>query len=366
MFFRSAGANQILYEVSIGEITGELYRCKNKVTDRRLGKGLETKGLDEWTTVEVIAEANRLKIIVNGMTTTDVLEDVNVSRCGQIGLCVNNQAVEFRKIEIKELTPAAAITNKDDTKNPPQKEPEQKPTTGKDRKAAELVFSLGGRVVGEDRKMCRTAKELPAGPWMLRRIYSYSSLVTDKDLKALDLPGLKGLDSLYIRSPKVTDAGLKELAGVTGLKTLEVDSAQVTDAGLKELAGLKSLQSLGLQGTQATDAGLKELAGLKSLQMLGLQRTKVTDAGLKELARLTALYWLSLDSTKVTDTGLKELTGFKSLQFLSLRATQVTDAGLKELVGLKGLQNLDLRNTKVTTVGVAQLRKALPSLQIQR
>ncbi len=306
-----------------------------------------------------------------------------------------------------------------------------------DRKVAELVFSLGGQVVGDDGKECRAAKDLPAGAWTLRLISLRNSQVTDASLKDLELVGLKGLQSLLLSPTQVTDAGLKELAGLKrlyrlelparvtdaglkelielkGLHTLSLVGTKVTDAGMKELAGLKRLQwlflggtqltdaglevlarreslefldltgtkitdaglkelsrlktlkSLYLDGTNVTDAGLKELAGLMSLQTLTLFGTKVTDAGVKELAKLMGLQTLFLGGTKITDAGLKELAGIKNLQSLSLVATKVTDKGLKELVALNSLQQLNLINTKVTAVGVADLRKALPRLQIRR
>ena len=91
-----------------------------------------------------------------------------------------------------------------------------------DRKVAELVFSLGGQVVGDDGKECRAAKDLPAGAWTLRLISLRNSQVTDASLKDLELVGLKGLQSLLLSPTQVTDAGLKELAGLKRLYRLEL------------------------------------------------------------------------------------------------------------------------------------------------
>jgi hypothetical protein len=98
---------------------------------------------------------------------------------------------------------------------------------------------------------------------------------------------------------------------------------------------------------------------------------KVTDAGLKELASLNKqLQSLDLEGAHVTDAGLKELaglTGLKQLQSLNLGFCQnVTDAGLEHLAGLKQLQMLYLNSTGVTDRGVADLKKALPNLKIER
>jgi hypothetical protein len=88
--------------------------------------------------------------------------------------------------------------------------------------------------------------------------------------------------------------------------------------------------------------------------------SQVTDAGLKGLQSL------SLSATPVTDAGMKELTGLKGLQWLFLNGTKVADAGLKELAALKELKELDLIDTPVTDAGAAELRKALPTLIIQK
>jgi len=284
---------------------------------------------------------------------------------------------------------------------------------GSDRRAAEWVLSLGGTVTIDDGKerAIGAAKDLPAGPWTLRKIVLHKkNQATDAGLKQLgglknlhyldlwatpvtdaglkELAGLKNLQSLNLGWTKVSDAGLKELAGPKSLQTLDLSFTKVTGAGLKELAGLKSLQTLDLGWTKVTDAGLKELARLKSLQdlslrgtkvegaglteLVGLERlqlldlggTKVTNARLRDLAGLKSLQVLSLESTQVTDAGLKELAGLKNVQVLDLRTTQVTDAGLKELAGLKRLHRLYLGGTQVTAQGIATLQKTLPGCRI--
>jgi serine/threonine protein kinase/Leucine-rich repeat (LRR) protein len=264
-------------------------------------------------------------------------------------LAAKNGAIEvYEKDGVKLLTrqfeltrggkTTITVTAKElaDARKPDKPEPVVVAPGDRDGKAAEWVLSLGGRVIIEDngtRREVNAAKDLPAGPWLLRGI---------------------GFDR------KVTDAGLKELAGLKGLQSLELGFTQVTDIGLKELAGLQALRDLGLGGTKVTDAGLKELAGLKSLQQLDLFATQVTDAGLKELAGFQALQILGLGGTQVTDAGLKELTGLKSLQRLYLGGTKVSDAGLVDLVKMPNLTVLDLSGARVSTKGFATLKGAFP------
>ncbi len=129
----------------------------------------------------------------------------------------------------------------------------------------------------------------------------------------------------------------------------------------------KPVVSLNCRGANFSDENLKEvLSGLKGLRTLNLGATKVTDAGLKELAALKDLETLHLCYTGITDAGVKELAGLKNLKTLGLLETKVTDAGLKELAGLENLQTLLLYRTKVTAEGAAELKQALPKLNIRR
>jgi hypothetical protein len=67
----------------------------------------------------------------------------------------------------------------------------------------------------------------------------------------------------------------------------------------------------------------------------------------------------------MTHKGLKYLAGLKQLQMLDLKGNNLSDEGLKHLAGLKELRGLDLRRTKVTDKGKADLKKALPNLEIK-
>jgi hypothetical protein len=52
------------------------------------------------------------------------------------------------------------------------------------------------------------------------------------------------------------------------------------------------------------------------------------------------------------------------MNYLNLYGTAVTDAGLKQLEGMTNLKNLYLWQTKTTEAGVANLKKALPQMDI--
>jgi internalin A len=198
----------------------------------------------------------------------------------------------------------------------------------------------------------------------LRQLELASTQVTDAGLK--ELKELKNLQTLQLAGAGITDAGLKELREFKNLKHLHLSGTAITDAGLKELREHKTLVVLHLNGTSLTDAGLKELRGLTSLQHLELSDTRVTDAGIQELKEFRGLISLDLQGTRVTDAGLQELKEFRSLRFLNLCQTNVTDLGLEQLRELKSLRTLKLQSTATTAAGVADLQRALPTLQVVR
>lgn len=64
--------------------------------------------LGEWIPMDIIAEGNRLRVKINGITTTDYTDEKNDFRGGHIGMRDFNGCIEFRRIEIKEL-PLVAV-----------------------------------------------------------------------------------------------------------------------------------------------------------------------------------------------------------------------------------------------------------------
>ena len=191
--------------------------------------------------------------------------------------------------------------------------------TDRDRRAAEWVQSIGGRVVladnGDLLNFASDAK-LPEKPF---------------DLIIVSLREIPG----------VTDAGLANLSGLPQLQKLELQFAQITDAGLAYLADLESLRMLSLLGTPVGDAGMHHVAKLKGLVDLSLGKTKVTGRGLEQLAGLRNLRVLNLQATDLGDDGLRPLENLTQLRMLMLGGgTRVTDADLPHLLKLEKLESL--------------------------
>jgi hypothetical protein len=95
---------------------------------------------------------------------------------------------------------------------------------------------------------------------------------------------------------EVDDEELSNLASLLTafpqLETLQLKSARLTDAGPPHLKALSQLRNLTLENAPITDAGLAELKALTYLEVLNLKGTKVTDAGVQDFQK-------ALPNTKV-------------------------------------------------------------------
>ena len=106
--------------------------------------------------------------------------------------------------------------------------------------------------------------------------------VTDQDLAAIE-PTLARLETLYLNSTAITDAGVAHLRGARHLKTLWLDNTKITDRGLASLAGLTNLEELLLSNTAVTDNGVGQLATLSKLKKLSLYDTAVSVRAVADL-----------------------------------------------------------------------------------
>jgi len=149
-----------------------------------------------------------------------------------------------------------------------------------------------------------------------------------------------------------------------------------------ELKAIATLESLGVaatpiaanlnwrqinfraQGSEVLDKALVPLKDVLGLVELNLGSTKIKDAGLVSIKGLTNLNRLHLENTAITDGGLANLKALVNLEYLNLYGTAITDGGLKQLEGLKKLKNLYIWQTKTTEAGVADLKKALPQVDV--
>lgn len=100
-------------------------------------------------------------------------------------------------------------------------------------------------------------------PNIRRRLFGecttlYHDNCTGGDLEVIGT--WRELESLDLRGPGVTDAGLIHLKGLPNLSTLKLSGADIGDAGLEHLKALPSLSQLKLRATKVTEQGVNDLA----------------------------------------------------------------------------------------------------------
>jgi len=161
------------------------------------------------------------------------------------------------------------------------------PPADKERRAAEWVLSLGGKIrivtAGHEREIGPDEK-LAAGPLELQQIDLWSKRLDANSLAQLE--GLPNLRKLGLERTDMTDAGLVHLKRLSQLKELDLqNNPEIGDAGLANLKGLSTLERLVLSGTRVSDKGLPSLYGLSALKRLNLMNTKVTATGIGALRK---------------------------------------------------------------------------------
>jgi len=234
-----------------------------------------------------------------------------------------------------------------------------------DRRAAEWVLSIGGKVVLEGKKGEIAKKDdLPPGAFaVVEVLLAGNPRVTAEGLK--NLAGLKKLEHLVLQKcgPEVNKA-IATIASLTSLKDVDFIDCGITDQGLKELRNLTKLTGIGLCDNPLTDACLADLEQFENLTGMAIRHTKISWAKLARLKRVKNLDHLWLAYSEITDTDLEHFKEMPKLTSLQLYNTAISDKGLETIRGMTSLQALRLNDTKVTEAGVKKLSAALPKCRI--
>jgi serine/threonine protein kinase len=313
----------------------------------------------------------------------------------------------FRVAIVGNLNPGAS-TPSPEAKKP--KDADRRPVTAApsidaDRRAAEYVLSIGGkvRIEGNDHEILAQS-DLPIGALRLTIVHlNHNEQVTDAGLAAFEnctnvtelhlfgctqitdaglahFEHCKNLTCLFLGHVSATDDALAFFAGCKNLTHLELTNTQVTDkglvnfkdckklieihlgntpvsdSGLAHLKDCKNLTVLDLRGTQVTDTGLAYFKDCKELWRLGLGETSITDSGLAHFKDCKNLADLWLGSAAITDAGVANFKDCKNLKYLRLECTQVGDAGLANFADCKDLNLLILSDTRLSNAGLAQFK----------
>ena len=174
-------------------------------------------------------------------------------------------------------------------------------------------------------------------------------------------------NALSVRiNPGTSLKALEQLVFLPRLKTLGLPTTDATDADLVHLSHLTALEELTLSGNrELTDEGLKKLGDLINLKELYLTDIPIDGSVISSWSRLTSLEELNLSYTKLDEKNLVHLSEMKNLKLLDVTYTDFSDAGLEFVRGLKQLSVLFVMATRVTPEGAAELKKALPDVNVK-
>lgn len=247
-----------------------------------------------------------------------------------------------------------------------------------DRRAAEYVLSVGGRVqINDIARFIDRPADLPNAPFRLTCVWAewkpklddaglanfagcrhlkelrlWQTLATEKGLA--HLKDCKSLTTLSLHSNLLTDAALGHFAGCDDLQVLDLHSCyKITAAGLAHFKDYKRLKTLVLRHVRVGDAALVHFKDCKELRVLDLGETAISDAGLENFKDCKNLEYLWLfGNPKITDAGLAHFQDCRQIKDLNLaRLPMVTDKGLASFQNCTGLEQLHLAGTQVSNDG---------------
>lgn len=237
------------------------------------------------------------------------------------------------------------------------------PIIDHDRRAAEYVLSIGGKVLIKDRGIVGSLAELPKEPFELWEVYlRRNDRFTDEQLTVFsECRNLRNIDFVHTR---LSDAGLVCFRNAKRLIVLDLVDTRCGDQGLAWMGDLPNLAYLWLGMSRVTDAGLKPFARCQLLRNLDVSKTGITDEGLLHFQGCTSLHFLSAFETKVTDAGLAAFKDCKVMEFLHLDGTAVTDKLLEQLKTYKHLKVLTVKATQMKEPALRELKAVLPACRI--
>jgi formylglycine-generating enzyme required for sulfatase activity/serine/threonine protein kinase len=283
-----------------------------------------------------------------------------------------------------------------------------------DRKAAEWVLSIGGRIDvygkrGEAADVIIRDRNQLVGRKLEDLQYVLNDVNTDESGLG-QIRGLLSISGLHLHKWNLTAEGWKAIGSLPNIVALGLTETTLDDTFLLELRNLKRVYFLFATHTALTDGAVKTLSEFANLATLDVRGTKLTAEGVNQVAaalpgcrivwdggtiepvadRKAAEWVLSVGGTikirhggqeteirdikdlpaeytvaainidgnqNVDDAGLANLRGlWRVTELRMMHCGQVGNAGMAHLKSLTGLTTLDLRNTQVGDAGLEHLK----------
>src|SRR5262249_11772154 len=147
-----------------------------------------------------------------------------------------------------------------------------RPSADADRRAAEWVLSMGGKVriqIGGKTQDVAASRDLPAGNFDLQWIdLANRAALTHQCLWQFAV--LEPLTNIWLIGTSFGNAGLSHLKDLPELIYLDVSGSAVDDAGLQQLKSMRNLTGLYIGGLPVSDAGLEHMKNCPNLRGLSI------------------------------------------------------------------------------------------------
>ncbi len=262
-----------------------------------------------------------------------------------------------------------------------------------------VPFEVAGQLTKLEKLRMLELEDTWISPSMLAKIPSLVELrVSGKAEKVADLISaaarMSEVKTLRVRSEKLLAQDVKPLIN-SGVEVLIVDSGLDRSEDVASLAALKNMRELELVGVKGADAAAlralaapgtltkltltapvlarsrkasEELAALSAfdyLEELHVREGGMAKAGPLGLAKFSGLKTLSLEKLNIEAELLAELAACPKLESLSFAGSLLPQGAVETLKKLKGLKTLNLRGClSITPEDIAALKSALPGCAI--
>ncbi|NND32687.1 MAG: hypothetical protein HKN76_08865 [Saprospiraceae bacterium] len=97
---------------------------------------------------------------------------------------------------------------------------------------------------------------------------------------------------------------------------------------------------------------------------LDLGSSNLSDAALSTVGGMNNLVRLRIENNPITDNGIKELVNLKHLESLNLYNSKISDLCAPDLSQLRSLKKLFIWQTDFSEEGIAQLKTAVPDVEV--
>jgi 4-amino-4-deoxy-L-arabinose transferase-like glycosyltransferase len=148
----------------------------------------------------------------------------------------------------------------------------------------------------------------------------------------------------------------------------------VSDKGLTEIcnaAADRSIDGLYFIESPVTSRGLNRLATVKSVWHLSFNTCPISDGDLTPLKTVSGLKALSLveednnaNPARFSERGFQQVGQIEGLNRLLMVGLTISDASAVYLKTLSNLKSLIIRNCRISDESVSELRKSLPTCQV--